>query len=141
MAEDANRRHVVVERVANGQFTVTNPRGGQVTVGTGEGADFTPSELLLGAIGSCTAIDVDAVTSRRAEPDAFEVDVAGTKVRSDDGNRLTDLEVTYRVSFPEGTAGDEAREALPKIVALSHDRLCTVGRTVELGTPVRTELG
>lgn len=136
MATD--RRRVVVERVQPGRFTLTNARGGRMSVGTGDDADFTPVELLLGAIGGCTSIDVDAVTSRRAEPEAFEVEVTANKVRDDGGNRLTDIEVAFRVSFPGGSGGDEARAALPRIVELSHDRLCTVSRTVEVGTPVST---
>lgn len=110
------------------------------TPARGGDADFTPVELLLGAIGGCTAIDVDAVTSRRAEPEAFRIEVDATKVRDDDGNRLTDIAVTFRLSFPEGPEGDEARGVLPRIVTLSHDRLCTVSRTVEAGTPVATEI-
>lgn len=140
MAEDVDRRQVVVERVGAGQFAVTNARGGRVAVGTGDGADFSPTELLLAAIGCCTGIDVDTVTSRRAEPETFQVDVAATKVCDTEGNRLTDIAVTFQVSFPAGPSGDEARAALPKIVTMSHDRLCTVSRTIELGTPVSTTL-
>lgn len=131
---------MVVERVAQGRYTLTNARGGTISVGTGDGTDFSPVELLLGAIGGCTAIDVDTVTSRRAEPEAFDVEVTANKVRDDDGNRLTDIAVTFRVSFPSGPQGDDARETLPKIVTKSHDRLCTVSRTVELGTAVSTEI-
>ena len=40
------------------------------------------------------------------------------------------------MTFPEGEDGDRAREMLPKAIAMSHDRLCTVSRTVVLGTPV-----
>lgn len=141
MTESTDRVRVVVERTGRGRFTVTNARRGRISAGTGGDADFTPVELLLGAIGGCTAIDVDAVTSRRAEPDGFEIEVGGTKVRDDDGNRLTDIAVTFRVSFPDGAEGDEARGVLPRIVGQSHDRLCTVSRTVELGTPVSPEIG
>ena len=38
--------------------------------------------------------------------------------------------------FPHGEADDAARAVLPEAVRRSHDRLCTVSRTVELGTPV-----
>jgi hypothetical protein len=47
-----------------------------------------------------------------------------------------DLRVTFDVSFPEGPAGDAAREALPRALAQTRDRLCTVSRTVALGEPV-----
>jgi putative redox protein len=138
MTTASAHRSVTVERTMPGRFAISNIRGGKITVGTGGDADFSPTELLLGAIGACTAIDVDAVTSRRAEPDAFEVRVDATKVRDDTGNRLTDIEVTFRLAFPMGEAGDNARALLPEAVRRSHDRWCTVGRTVENGTPIAT---
>jgi uncharacterized OsmC-like protein len=133
-------RNVTVGRVAGGVFSAANDRGGQVTMGTGSGTDFTPTELLLAAIGGCTAIDIDILTSRRAEPEAFEVRVDAQKVRDADGNRLTDIVLTYRIRFPDGERGDAARALLPDAVQKSHDRLCTVGRTVEIATPITTRI-
>ena len=140
MATGSAHREVTVERIANGRFCVINDRGGRITIGTGSGADFTPTELLLVALGGCTAIDVDTLTSRRAEPEAFRIVVEASKVRDADGNHLTDIEVTYRVAFPPGGPGDEARAILSDVVKKSHDRLCTVGRTVELPTPIATRI-
>ena len=140
MADDAEGRTVSVERTGSGRFRATNVRGGQLSTGTGAGTDFTPVELLLVAIGACTAIDVDILTSRRAEPEAFEVRVDADKVRDEAGNRLRDIEVTYRITFPEGEAGDAARDVLAPAVQRSHDQLCTVGRTVEIGTPIATRI-
>jgi putative redox protein len=140
MANGPVHLDVIVERVANGILTVTNSRGGRITFGTGSNADFTPTELLLAAIGGCTAIDVDILTSRRAEPESFEVRVDANKVREAGGNRLTDVEVTFRIVFPGGQQGDDARAILPDVVKKSHDRLCTVSRTVEIGTPVMTRI-
>ena len=140
MATGSAHREVTVERIANGRFCVINERGGRITLGTGNGADFTPTELLLVALGGCTAIDVDMLTSRRAEPEAFQIVVEASKVRDAGGNHLTDIEVTYRVAFPPGGPGDEARALLPDAVKKSHDRLCTIGRTIELGTPVSTRI-
>jgi uncharacterized OsmC-like protein len=139
MATGSEHRHVTIERTASGRFTLTNVRGGQLAIG-GEGTDFTPTELLLAAIGTCTAIDVDILTSRRAEPEAFEVLVEAGKVRDTAGNHLTDIEVTFRISFPSTSEGDAARAVLPDVVKKSHDRLCTVGRTVEIGTPIATRI-
>ncbi|MFL6122507.1 OsmC family protein [Actinophytocola sp.] len=131
-------RSVRIDRVSTGRYVVTNARGGTLPVG---GDDFTPVELLLAAIGACTSIDTDTVTSRRAEPSKFTVTVSGDKVSDrEDGNRMTNLSVTFDVQFPEGPAGDEARTLLPRTVKLSHDRLCTVSRTVELGTDVNTTI-
>jgi putative redox protein len=140
MSEDTHRQ-VRIDRIANSRYTVTNERGGQITIGSGAGTDFTPVELLLAAIGGCTAIDVDILTARRAEPDSFTVAVAAEKVRDEKGrNALTDITVTFRIAFPEGEGGDKARALLPDAVKQSHDRLCTVSRTVEAGTPVTAHI-
>jgi putative redox protein len=133
-------RNVGVELTGPGSFAATNSRGGRVAFGTGDGPDFTPTELLLAAIGGCTAIDVYILTSRRAAPESFAVAVDATKIRDDEGNRLTDIEVSFRVRFPDATDGDAAREVLPGAVQRSHDRLCTVGRTVEVGSPIATRI-
>ena len=60
--------------------------------------------------------------------------------RDEDGNRLTDLRLTFHVRFPEGDAGDAARAILPKVAQTSHDRTCTVSRTIETGTPIQLVL-
>jgi putative redox protein len=137
MAQDTHRQ-VSIARDAAGKYTVTNERGGTIPVGTGADGEFTPVELLLAAIGTCTSIDVDVLTSRRAEPTAFTVEVGAEKIRDAHGSRLADITVTFQVLFPEGEGGDAARELLPGAVRRSHDSLCTVSRTVELGTPVTT---
>jgi hypothetical protein len=62
------------------------------------------------------------------------------KVRDAEGNRLTGIVVTYQIAFPGDAGGDEARAILPDVVRKSHDRLCTVGRTVEVGTPIATRI-
>jgi putative redox protein len=134
MANDTFRS-VTIERLGDGRYSAVNVRGGRITIG-GDGDDFSPVELLLVAIGGCTAIDADIATARHAEPTGFTVTVTGDKISDEDGHRMTNLAVTFNVSFPEGAEGDEARAILPRAVRLSHDRLCTVSRTVELGTPV-----
>jgi putative redox protein len=129
-------RSVSMERVSKGVFEVTNVRGGTMRIGGGDNTDFTPVELLLTAIAGCSAVDVDFITVKRAEPQTFTVTAAGEKVRDEDGNHLSDIQVRFSVTFPEGEAGDKAREMLPKAIAMSHDRLCTVSRTIVRGTPI-----
>ena len=134
-------RRVTVQRTGSGRFTARNAGGGQLSFGSAGGAGFTPVELLLAAIGGCTAVDVDTLTSRRAEPEEFEVVVDAEKVRDEGGNHLTDIQVTFRLRFPATEQGDAARAILPDIVHKSHDRLCSVSRTIELGTPVTFRIG
>jgi putative redox protein len=129
-------RSVALRRTGPGRFVATNANGVELTFGTGGEEAFTPVELLLTAIAGCSALDVEALTSRRAEPESFTLRATAEKVKDESGNRLENIQVTFKVTFPVGEAGDAAREVLPAMVAKSHDRLCTVTRTVERGTPV-----
>lgn len=130
-------REVRLTRTGPAAFEVENVRGGRLHIGSGATDDFTPVELLLAAIAGCSAVDVDAITGKRAAPVTFEVRSEGEKRRDPErGNHMGDLAVTFTVTFPEGPDGDSARDMLPKAVAMSRDRLCTVSRTVLLGTPI-----
>ena len=139
MAENSERT-VAIERTGLHTFRATNDRGATLDFGDGSSPDFSPVELLLVAIAGCTALDVEYITGKRAEPDRFDVHVRADKVRDDDGNHLTGIELRFAVEFPDGAGGDAAREVLPSAVQRSHDRLCTVSRTVELGTPVAVRI-
>jgi putative redox protein len=132
-------RSVSMTRLEKGLYEVRNVRGGTMRLGGGgDTEDFTPVELLLAAIAGCSATDVDFITAKRVDPVEFTVEAAGEKVKDDTGNHMAGLEVTFTVRFPDGADGDRAREMLPKAIAMSHDRLCTVTRTVVRGTPVET---
>jgi putative redox protein len=139
MTDDA-RRQVTLARLETGVYRATNVRGEQLTFGSAEGAGFSPVELLLAAIGGCAAVDVDVVTARRTDPDRFEIEVEADKVREDGGNILRDVRMTFHVAFPEGAAGDQARELLPRAVRTSHERTCTVSRTVEAAVPITVQI-
>src|SRR4051794_39186693 len=111
MADDTERS-VEIERVAEHKFRATNVRGGILTFGDGGDADFSPVDLLLTAIGGCTALDVEYITGKRAEPAAFRAGTRASKVRDDAGNHLVDIVVRFEIAFPDGEAGDAAREVL-----------------------------
>ena len=140
MATDPAHRGVSIDRVTAGRFTARNDRGGRIAIGTGGDADFTPSELLLAALGGCTAIDVDILTSRRAEPEAFQVEVGAEKVRDSGGQSPGGYRGDLPGRVPAGGGGDAARAVLPDAVRRSHDQLCTVSRTIELGIPVTSRV-
>ena len=133
-------RSVELTRLGLGRYEIRNARGGTITIGDGGTDDFTPVELLLAALSGCSSVDVDHITSRRAEPDSFVVVAQGEKASTpQDGNHMVDLDVTFTLRFPAGEDGDRAREMLPRAVAQSRDRLCTVSRTVQRGTPIRMQ--
>ena len=129
-------RTITIERLEKGRYVARNERGAELTFGAAGSEEFTPTELLLVAIAGCTGADVDYITAKRAEPTRFVVTGEGDKVRDEAGNRMENLRVTFAVEFPEGDEGDAARAVLPDAMRKSHDRLCTVSRTVERGTPI-----
>ncbi len=135
---DETLRSVSLERTELGGYVIRNRRGGELVVGTDVGDRFTPIELLLGALAACGAIDLDLITSRRAEPLSLTATAEGHKIRDELGVRLVDLVVTYTPVYPEGPDGDAAREVVPRTIEQIESRLCTVSRTIAVGTPVKT---
>lgn len=132
-----SERTVDLIRTGKARFTATNVRGGTIEVGDGVDNDaFTPVELLLVALAGCSGLDLDAILGKRAEFESFAINSRGDKVRDDEGNHLINLEVAFDARFPDGEAGDSARDFLPTAMAKSHDWLCTVSRTVQAGAPV-----
>lgn len=133
---DATHRWITLERLGEGVYLARNPRGGQVRFGSMAGIDFSPVEMLLAALAGCSAVDVDVVTARRCPAESFAARVEAEAVRDSDGNILQDIRLTFSITFPPGEAGDAARDVLPRAVRTSHERTCTVSRTIEAGTPV-----
>jgi putative redox protein len=133
---DQNQRKVTLERLDEGVYLARNARGHELRFGSKADDAFTPVELLLAAIAGCTAVDVDVVTGRRSKADEFGATIEAHYVRDETGNRLDDIRLSFQVTFPEGEAGDAAREVLPRVLKQAHDRTCTVSRTIEAGTPI-----
>jgi len=136
----ANHRRVTLERLDEGIYLARNARGLELRFGSKDPDGFSPVELFMASIAACTAVDIDIVTGRRSTADTFESRIDATYVRDDLGNRLEDIRLTFHVTFPEGDAGDAARAILPKVAQTSHDKTCTVSRTVEIGTPIQLVL-
>lgn len=140
MTED-NLRSVDITRTGLGVYEAVNRHGVKLVFSHDGEKTFTPVELLLTAIAGCSGIDVDFITSKRAEPESFALRITGEKVRDEAGrNHVADISLTFDVRFPEGEQGDAARSVLARSVVQSHDRLCSVSRTVEMGTPVKVQI-
>lgn len=129
--------HVDIQRLEQCSYLATNERGGTLEFGCGgEDTRFTPVELLLAAVAGCASIDVDLPTSRQAEPERFDVRVSADRIKDDEGSRVTAVDVRFSLAFPEGAEGDRARAMIDRAIELARTKLCTVSRSLELGTPV-----
>ena len=131
MSNITKKYNVDVTRVDTGHYRATNAAGATLEFGTGEGL-LSPVELLLAAVAGCSAVDVDVVTSRRTEPELFDVHAEGTRINEDGASRL----VEFSLRFPDTDTGRQAQSMVERLVRISHDKDCTVSRTVENPTNV-----
>lgn len=141
MSENSREiREVNIERLEARKYKATSlESGASLEFGQGEGL-LTPVELLLAAIAGCSSIDVDVATTRRSEPEKFEVKASGYKVTEDSASRMEDIHLGFDLKFPDTEEGRKAAGMIQRIVKLSHDKYCTVSRTVELGAAVKSEV-
>ena len=138
---DDHVRTVDITRIRKGLYEARNMHGMKIVFGNDNTQSFSAVELLLAAIAGCSGADVDFITAKRSEPADFHVRMSGEKARDEAGkNHVANLQMTFDITFPEGEEGDAAREVLERAVHQSHDRLCSVGQTVERGTPVQVHI-
>ncbi|WP_062518050.1 OsmC family protein [Demequina gelatinilytica] len=138
MTRSSSPRTVQLSRESERVYVATNANGDTLRFGRGEGL-LSPVELLLAAIAGCSAIDVDVMTSRRAEPERFDVTASAEYVTEDGANILEDIRVLFDLAFPATEEGDAARKRIGAALRSSHEKSCTVSRTIEAGVPVVLE--
>ncbi|MFW0154519.1 OsmC family protein [Rothia sp. P6271] len=133
---DPNYRSVQVERLGVSHYRVTNAQGSTLDFGRGEGL-LSPVDLLLAAIAGCASIDVDVVTSRHTEPEVFKVTPSALRIEENGAVRLDDVQVAFDLAFPEDQGGKKAASLIERLLQLSHEKDCTVSRTVQHETSVK----
>ncbi|MEU6841513.1 OsmC family protein [Streptomyces sp. NPDC046716] len=124
-----------IETVRNGErdWTARNDRGAEVRMAPadvpGSQPSFTPVELLLAALGGCGGLVVDR-TARTVPHEDLRITVESVSRPEDDG-RVGTFRVSYEITLPDGDTA--AAEALERGIRLTHEKHCTVSRTVEHG--------
>ncbi len=102
---------------ASGHHVVTDASH----VGGGDDRGASPVELLLVALGGCTAMDVVSILQKKREPlKGLEVSVEGTRAH-EHPMIYTDIEVVYHVR------GNVNPKALAHAIELSETKYCSVG--------------
>ena len=91
---------------------------------------------LLVTVAECSAVNVDDVNSRRAEPEAVDVHVEGDRVNEDGASRPSEVRVGFDLSFPDTPEDNQARKLVDNLIRISYEKDCTVSRTVENPTLV-----
>lgn len=91
---------------------------------------------MLAAVAGSSEVEADVVTSQRAEPEAFDVHVEGDRINEDGASRLSEVRIGFDLSFPDTPEGNQARKLVDNLIRISHEKDCTVSRTVENPTRV-----
>lgn len=99
--------------------------------GGGSAAATSPKELLLLALGACSAFDVEEILRKR------RLDVRSLEVELDADSAVehpkvfTEIRVTYRVT------GDVPAKDFERAIRLSQDTYCSVSAMVRRACPIR----
>ncbi|MGZ3912080.1 MAG: OsmC family protein [Flavisolibacter sp.] len=94
------------------------------------GADlgFRPMQLLLAALGSCSAIDmVSILKKQRQKIDQFTMEIKGEREKDVIPSLWKSITVTYAVN------GALDREKVEKAATLSMEKYCSVAETLRRG--------
>jgi putative redox protein len=115
----------------NYRMEAVNESGNQIVMDAsknigGEESGFRPTQLLLAAVGGCTAIDVIVILKKqRQQIDSFEVEIDGEKEKVEEYSLFRDIVLHYKLK------GKIDRDKAERAIQLSLDKYCSVSKTLE----------
>ncbi|WP_038058048.1 OsmC family protein [Thermus amyloliquefaciens] len=129
-------KKVVIHHLVGHRFLGVNEQGDKVMIdGDQPAAGPRPMELLLMALGACTAYDVVDIMKKKKQPLArYRVEVEGIRAETHP-KRYTHITVTHIASGPGVTL-----EALERAAHLSHTKYCSVSASLNAEITVKVVL-
>ncbi len=117
------------------QFVGTDSGGHSVVLsGDDQQSGVRPSEMLLVALASCTAVDVVEIMAKKRKPlSALEIVISGER-DPDPPWPYRRIDVNYRLSG-EGLT----EKAVSQAIQLSSEKYCSVAATVRGVAEIRTQ--
>ena len=122
----------IVKWVGDEKFLATMPsgKGVQIDAGSTHEGGPGPMELLLGALGACTSVDVILILEKkRLKLESLEVSVSGERA-TEPPQVWTKIEIVYRLS------GTLEEKAVRDAIELSQNKYCSVaamlGKTAKI---------
>ena len=125
----------IVRFVEDDLFVGTTPAGRAIVLDTNSQRSSAPSpiELLLVALGSCTATDVASILKKkRQHVTGYTVEVSGER-RSEYPRSYTSMKVHHIIT---GTA--VSPQAVAKAIELSENKYCSVAATLKPQVEIQT---
>lgn len=117
----------IVQLQGDNVFIVTTPSGHSITLDTDHVRNSapTPMELLLVALGSCTAVDVVSILhKKRQDVTDYRVEVRGDR-REDHPRSFKRIEVHHIV-----TGRNISGQSVAQAIKLSEEKYCSVAATL-----------
>ena len=109
-----------VKWVGQEEFLATMPSGHAVPFDGKSTSAASPMEMLLGALGSCTAVDVVLILEKKRQKLAtLEIEISGERAK-DPPSVWTKIAMVYRLS------GQLEEKAVRDAIELSQNKYCSV---------------
>ena len=124
-----------VQFVTDDLFVGTTPSGHAITLDTDKDRSSAPSptELLLLAVGSCTATDVASILAKkRQHVTRYLVEVSGER-RDEYPRKYTSMKVHHIL-----TGRGLSENAVAQAIELSDTKYCSVAATLRPGVEIQT---
>ncbi len=128
-----NGTKAVVHLAGEDLFIGITPSGHAQVLDTNHerGSAASPVELLLIALGSCTAVDVISIMRKKRERVTdYRVEVTGTR-REEHPRKYTRMEVRHIVR-----GHDISEKALAQAIELSEEKYCSVAASLRPGVEI-----
>ncbi|MGZ3885644.1 MAG: OsmC family protein [Bacteroidia bacterium] len=92
----------------------------------GQGKGMRPMQLLLAAVGGCSAIDVVLILKKQKQViDSFEVEVDGEREKIEEYSLFREICLHFKLK------GKIDKEKAERAVQLSIEKYCSVSKTLE----------
>jgi len=121
-----------VQWIGKERFVANAPSGHLVALDSDRASNGAPGpmELLLVALGTCTATDVVSILAKKRQKlDALEVEVSGE--RAEQPPRVwTKLEIVYKLR------GALEETAVQRAIRLSEEKYCSVAAMLSKAAPI-----
>jgi putative redox protein len=125
----------VIHDAGNGYFIGTSPSGHSITldIASDRSTGATPMELLLIALGSCTAVDVaNILRKKRQDVTDYRVEVSADR-REEQPRAFTKFYVHHIVY-----GRNVSEQAVARAIELSDTRYCSVAATLRPAGEIET---